>query len=555
MSNFGFDPLSPWLRFRPPPEDLPGFRVRPVDVLSDGVPGLANWRPPTTPTAQSAPDSAPPATEAASLPWWEQSTGPNTISGAGSESQWPWLRAPTDEVPSFRLNPDGSVRTDGQGGQVRLMAGAFAPFEPQEQPNDVAGGNGATSSNVVPSLSAGAQPSTTSAAAIAVPAALPASAGGAIDLAGLIARAAPVLADAVPSLAGLGSAALSSLPFLLIPTNTQSETTDLGDGLRARVRPGQKTVEIERRVDNGLLGTGFLAKWETLPVEAWQQMGRDGSVSTVINHEQLNRALGRSAPAEAKDGGASAMAQSPKDSEPQQLPPSAPGSGAEEVDKPGIGNPPATGSLAPTRTDAKALEETKQRDPEEEERLLACRAVRALPGQPAPPGQYGGPGGITTAVGIRVAPGFPSPKGGYGYSPNYLRHWNGYRGELELKNRIESAVPYEKFVHYGNPAGDQGPDVLTLGPDGRFMEWDSRSRMAMRRLGPSMAGSASLEPKDVKMYVWNAIRSRAITPDAGDRALQELKDGNYNVCTVGTGNAYDGYFESVRNGTSTGPRR
>jgi hypothetical protein len=70
-----------------------------------------------------------------------------------------------------------------------------------------------------------------------------------------------------------------------------------------------------------------------------------------------------------------------------------------------------------------------------------------------------------------------------------------------------------------------------------------------------MAGSASLEPKDVKMYVWNAIRSRAITPDAGDRALQELKDGNYNVCTVGTGNAYDGYFESVRNSTSTGPRR
>ena len=41
MSNFGFDPLSPWLRFRPSPEDLPGFRVRPVDVASDGVPGLA----------------------------------------------------------------------------------------------------------------------------------------------------------------------------------------------------------------------------------------------------------------------------------------------------------------------------------------------------------------------------------------------------------------------------------------------------------------------------------------------------------------------------------
>ena len=37
MSNFGFDPLSPWLRFRPPPEDLPGFGVRPIDVAPDGV--------------------------------------------------------------------------------------------------------------------------------------------------------------------------------------------------------------------------------------------------------------------------------------------------------------------------------------------------------------------------------------------------------------------------------------------------------------------------------------------------------------------------------------
>lgn len=543
MSYFGFDPLSPWLRFRPPLEDVPGFRVRPVDVSPDNVPGLANWRPPTTPTAQPAPDSAPPATEAASPPWWEQSTGSSTVSGGGFESQWSWLRAPADEVPGFRLNPDGAVRTDGQGGQVRLMAGAFPPFEPQEQPNDVAGSNGATSSNVVPSPPANAPPSPTSATSIA----LPASAGGAIDLAALAARAAPLVA-------GAGSAAVTSLPFLFIPTNTQSETTDLGDGLRARVRPGQKTVEIERRVDNGLFGTGFGAKWETLPVEAWQHVGRDGSVNTVIDHEQLNRALGRSAPAESKDGGTSAMAQSAKDDKPQQLPPSANGSGAEEVDKPGIGNPPATGSLAPTRIDAKVLEEAKQRDPEEE-RLLACRAVRAMPGQPAPSGQYGGPGSIGTAVGIRVAPGFPSPKGGYDYSPDYLRHFNGYKGELELKNRIEKAVPYEQFVHYGNPAGDQGPDVLTIGPDGRFMEWDSRSRMATRRLGPGMASSASLNSKAAQDYVWNAIIARKVAPDAGVKALQELDDGNYNICTVGTGNAYDGYFESVRRHTPTGPRR
>jgi hypothetical protein len=70
-----------------------------------------------------------------------------------------------------------------------------------------------------------------------------------------------------------------------------------------------------------------------------------------------------------------------------------------------------------------------------------------------------------------------------------------------------------------------------------------------------MISSASLNSDDVRIYVWNAIHSRAIPPDAGDKALRELKDGNYNICTVGTGNAYDGYFESVQNHVPTGPRR
>jgi hypothetical protein len=70
-----------------------------------------------------------------------------------------------------------------------------------------------------------------------------------------------------------------------------------------------------------------------------------------------------------------------------------------------------------------------------------------------------------------------------------------------------------------------------------------------------MASKASLNYQRAKDYAWSAIRSRAVAPDAGAKAVQELDDGNYNVCTVGTGNAYDGYFESVRKGVPTGPRR
>ena len=142
--------------------------------------------------------------------------------------------------------------------------------------------------------------------------------------------------------------------------------------------------------------------------------------------------------------------------------------------------------------------------------------------------------------------GFPSPKGGYEYDPDYLRHWNGYKGELELKNRIEKAVPYEKIVHYGNPAGDHGPDVLTIGPNGRFMEWEfSIAHGTAAGTRPSIASYASLKYQRAQTMFLNAIRfARSDRQIVGAKALQELNDGNYNICTVGTGNAYDGYFRS-----------
>ena len=544
MFDFGFGPLSPWLRFRPPLEDLPGFRVRPVDAPPGGVGGLADWQPSTTPAAQPAPDSAPPATSVASSPWWEQSTGADATS---DEPYWPWLRAPTDEVPGFRLNPDGSLRTEAQDNNVKLMEGALAPPERKARLNDLAGIYSGTTAGVVPSWPVGVPP-------LAPPAtspALPASVGGAIDLAAIAARAASVLPSA-------GSAGLA-LPMLFVPTNTQSEITDLGDGLRSRVRPGQRSVEIEQRVDDGLLGTGIGAKWKTLPVEAWQQVREDGRFDTVINHEQLRRALGLSEPAESKSAGASAMAQPPKDGGPRPLPPPpGVGSPANEGDKPGTGNLPSTQSLESNSTDAKALVEARKSDPEDpeyhlEERLLACRAVRAIPGQPAPQGQYDGQGGIDTAVGIRVAPGFPAPKGGYDYAPDYLRHLNGYRGELELKNRIEKAVPYEKIIHYGNPAGVQGADVFSIGPQGMPMEWNSRSSQVPRRI--TRAGIPSIRYDNAMNQILEAIDSGAVSKDVGMTALQHLSQGNYGVCTVGTGKARDGYFVAVRNNIPSAPRR
>jgi hypothetical protein len=513
MFSVGLDALRSWRHVGRPLPDWPSLDLDPTETAPDG--------PRPVPDGHSAGPQA-------SSPWL---MGPSATGSAlpdNADAAGPWIRAPVAEVPGFRVGAEGVAQNGHPSGDIRLMAGALAPLEPQEPLDGTRGGSGEVSWDGVPSST----PSTLSAATMA----LPAVGGSAVDLAALAARAAPAAA-------AFGSTATAALPFLFIPTNTQSETTDLGEGLRARVRPGQRTVEIERRIDNGLLGTGLGAKWQTLPVEAHRVAGKDGGVSTVINHEQLNQALGRGSPP------GNAMAQAPEV-----------GTGgsttAAEADKPVTGNAARAESQTASRIDGDILEEAKQRAPEEEnERLLACRAVRAMPGQPTPPGQYDGHGGIETSVGVRVAPGFPGPKAGYDYSPDYLRHWNGYKGELELKNRIAKAVPYEKFIHYGNPAGAHGPDVLTVGPDRRFMEWDSKYRTAAQRVGPSMASKATLKYQLARQYAWDAMRAGAVTPHAAAQALKELDDGNYNICSVGMGNAYDGYFETVRQHARTGLRR
>jgi hypothetical protein len=79
---------------------------------------------------------------------------------------------------------------------------------------------------------------------------------------------------------------------LLTPRNTPATTYDLGDGFRAQSAPGQRSVSIERRVNDGLLGTGVGAKWEPLDVDAEMGPGPDGIVRLKINPDQLKSAVG-----------------------------------------------------------------------------------------------------------------------------------------------------------------------------------------------------------------------------------------------------------------------
>ena len=123
----------------------------------------------------------------------------------------------------------------------------------------------------------------------ASPTLLPANAGSPATTAGAAGAAGESgFAKAVRNLIRLtplaGPAALAALPLMFIPTNTQSETIDLGPGLRARRRPGQRTVEIEKLVDKGIG-----SQWETLPVPAEIVNRPDGRQVIGIDVDKLEQ--------------------------------------------------------------------------------------------------------------------------------------------------------------------------------------------------------------------------------------------------------------------------
>lgn len=128
--------------------------------------------------------------------------------------------------------------------------------------------------------------------AIALPAPAWAPGAGAVPemwsaLGGAASRAGGVALGAGAAAATAGAATL------FVPTNYQGETYALGEGLRVRRRVGQASLEIERQVDRGLLGSGIGAKWEQLPVAARFTENNQGQQLLQVDADQLQQALGK----------------------------------------------------------------------------------------------------------------------------------------------------------------------------------------------------------------------------------------------------------------------
>ena len=115
------------------------------------------------------------------------------------------------------------------------------------------------------------------------------------EVAGTLASVGAAAARLAPVVAGAAGAAIGGIATLVVPTNFEGETLPLGDGLRARRRVGQNSIEIERQVDDGLLGSGIAARWEKLPVAARFVPDVDGRHLLQIDAVQLERAVGKEA--------------------------------------------------------------------------------------------------------------------------------------------------------------------------------------------------------------------------------------------------------------------
>ncbi len=337
---------------------------------------------------------------------------------------------------------------------------------------------------------------------------------------------------ALPRLAtGAGSFALS----MVIPDNFQGETVDVDDGVRITLPPGQRYVYAERRVDGGLLGSGIGARWEKLPIPMEVVEGPRGRFLR-FDLDHIAKVVGT--PQEADrilEQLGALMARPPRKS------------GSDATDQGKSGTSPSPNQLPPPR-------------PPDDIYLLLDVALHlakhiVMLKDPAGRGDhYTGADRVQTAVGVPLNPRLGAPDAGFDYNPNQQNIRKGFMGELELANRILHALPDDVVVHYGNRAGRQGPDVVSISPSGTVRIFDSKYRSQERAVSPSMQGlkgEVGHYAEDVVASIGRAESEGRLTPDRAQAARDAMKNGRVTIHTVGTGNLWGGIVEQV-DGASRG---
>ena len=510
--------------------------------------------------------------------WWAPAQDQSVGSDNQAELHWPWLRAETAaDSPDLRLLPDGLMNELGVADRLPMTAGSYTSPDAQASSSSSSRGGMFRPTGLQASSSDPSRQAVDAGGVLATSVAWPMGdlLAGSEGAGSLFGKLGSLAARAAPMAAGAASAAAAALPFLFIPTNTQSGTVDLGEGLRARVRPGQRSVEIERRTGDGPFGGDFLAHWETLPVGAELHIGDDGATSLKIDNRQLEDAVGPDAAARAWDmiGSAMARPKRPARKEDEDTPPAGighnsgqyPDQGAQPPE-PGDGDKSSLGPEVAKAVAEKAADYFKRPDKpppitdDEAKRVEQIRQVMKVLRQEAPVGDYQGEGGFMTGAGVKMHPNLPDPAAGRDYKPDIEEHGKGYVGELNLTNRIQTLMPNEVIVRYGNGAGLHGPDVISVSPDSETTFWESKFRTAAQSTGPRNAPaqterSFNNAKKMAEIAIREAMQSGRLDPEVGEKALENVRDQKITIATVGTGNAHGGLVEHVRGQTRYTPGR
>jgi hypothetical protein len=167
--------------------------------------------------------------------------------------------------------------------------------------------------------------------------------------------------------------------------------------------------------------------------------------------------------------------------------------------------------------------------------------------------QYVGADGIDTAAGVRLDPRVGEPAAGRDYLPDNENHRKGLRGEYGLANDITRQFPDHTVVEFGRKAGERGPDVISVNRDGEVHLWDSKWRSSDTSIGAggrahqtdgSLAGAVVHASGNINA----AMESGRLSPEAGNKALENLDKGNVTIVTVGTGSARNGVVEQIVGG-------
>jgi len=167
--------------------------------------------------------------------------------------------------------------------------------------------------------------------------------------------------------------------------------------------------------------------------------------------------------------------------------------------------------------------------------------------------QYTGADGIDTAAGIKLDPRVGDPAAGRDYLPDDESHRKGLRGEYGLANDVVRQFPDQTVVNFGRKAGERGPDVISVNRDGEVTLWDSKWRSSDISIGPGGRAHQSEKSlgdaqKHTERSINATMKSGRLSPEAGNKALENLEKGNVTVVTVGTGSARNGVVEQIVGG-------